>query len=62
MKHERRVSLALSHARLKMAADVLRWSVTGETRDVLPDKEVFALCEKINEWSARVWRALYDAK
>jgi hypothetical protein len=62
MKHDRMVSLACSHARLKEAQEMLRWAMTAETRDVVPLKEVEEMIAKMKVWGDCVYNKLREVR
>jgi hypothetical protein len=58
VKNDRRVSLALSHARLTAAKDLVRWAMSAEAEQVLPQKDVWEVVEKLKKWADETWKAL----
>jgi len=62
VQKDRIISLALSHARLHVACDMVHWAMTGETKDVLDTKEMDELRTKLKKLSDRCWEAMMKAK
>jgi hypothetical protein len=58
---ERAAALALTHARLHAAADLLRWSLNAAAADVVPRDDVLRSCEQIKAWEDATWAALREA-
>ncbi len=58
MKDERLFSLALSHARLKAGRDLIEWSMTSHTEEILSRSQVAAILKRIKELEDLVWHAM----
>lgn len=57
MAKDRQMALASAHVKLKLADDLLAWSLNQEIMDVLPKDEIVALRHEVNELFRRVWSA-----
>ena len=58
MDKDRQISLALAHARLHVAKDMLRWALNAESDKILPAKEIYAMIDKIGNYGDAVFQAI----
>lgn len=55
-------ALSISQARMKVAADLLRWSLANETHEITPHNEVLEVVARIEGWSDAIWKAIRDGE
>ncbi len=54
----KRISLAMSHARLHFAEDCLRWVMNEASREVVDHDEILKMCARLKEMERAVWDAI----